>query len=71
MLTPVRLVHQGSGFIVEGTLSDAGDTRFVVPYPGEWDIFMTAPPQFAPDEMIEYIKKEREVAAKVYKIKTK
>lgn len=42
----VQLVHDGSGFIVEGTLSDQHDTFFAVPYPGLWRVFMTAAPRF-------------------------
>lgn len=42
----VQLVHDGSGFIVEGMLSDQRDTFFALPYPGLWRVFMTTAPQF-------------------------
>ena len=42
---PVQLVHQGSGFRVEQILSDAGATRIPVPYPGQWQVFITGNPQ--------------------------
>jgi len=52
LLTPaevrvrVQLIHQGSGWIAEGIISDAGTTRFSVPYPGQWEIFMMSEPEF-------------------------
>jgi hypothetical protein len=42
---PVQIVHQGSGFIVDQILSDAGPTRIPVPYPGQWQVFFTGNPQ--------------------------
>jgi hypothetical protein len=42
---PVQIVHQGSGFIVAQILSDAGSTRIPVPYPGQWQVFITGAPQ--------------------------
>jgi hypothetical protein len=44
-LARVRLVHRGSGWIAEGVISDAGSTRFALPYPGLWDVFLMAEPQ--------------------------
>lgn len=41
-----KLVHRGSGFIVETTLSDAKSTRVAVPYPGQWELFMVGAPEF-------------------------
>lgn len=43
---PVQLIHQGSGWIAEVTVSSAGNAQIAVPYPGTWDVFMTGPPQF-------------------------
>ncbi|HMQ54598.1 MAG TPA: hypothetical protein PKD98_21150, partial [Anaerolineae bacterium] len=42
---PVRLVHQGSGFIVEGTLPSEGGLRLGVPYPGKYDVYLLGSPQ--------------------------
>jgi hypothetical protein len=42
----VQLVHQGSGFIVEGELSDSKPTRLSVPYPGQWQVWITHSPRF-------------------------
>jgi hypothetical protein len=44
--TQVRLIHEGSGFMVEGTISDLQSTHFALPYPGKWKVFMIAPAQF-------------------------
>ena len=52
LLAPVRLIHQGSGFIVEGTLSNQRSTRFSVPYPGQWQVVLLAPPQAATGESL-------------------
>jgi hypothetical protein len=45
LLAPVQLVHQGSGFIVEGVISNLKNTRFSLPYPGRWEVFLTAQPE--------------------------
>jgi len=42
----VQLIHQGSGWIAEGIISDVGGTRISVPYPGQWEIFMMSEPEF-------------------------
>ena len=43
---PIQLIHIGSGWIAETTVSNSGATRVQVPYAGEWQVFMTGPPQF-------------------------
>ncbi|MEW5956409.1 MAG: hypothetical protein AB1801_01700 [Chloroflexota bacterium] len=48
-LARVRLVHRGSGWIAEGVISDAGGTRFALPYPGLWDVFLMTDPQLPGD----------------------
>jgi hypothetical protein len=53
ILLPVRLVHDGSGFIVEGELSDVKATRFAVPYPGRWEVWLTGNPRFMTPEVME------------------
>lgn len=53
MLVSARLIHQGSGFIADTTLSTQHDTRVLVPYPGHWDVFLTALPQFNTAETID------------------
>jgi hypothetical protein len=50
---PVRLVHEGSGFITEGTLSTLHSSRLMVPYPGRWEVFMTGQPQFMTAETVD------------------
>lgn len=42
---PVRLVHQGSGFIVEGNLNSEGGLRLGVPYSGKYDVYLLGSPQ--------------------------
>ena len=42
---PIQLIHQGSGWIAEANLSNTESAHLPVPYPGTWDVFMTAPPQ--------------------------
>lgn len=46
IIAPVRMVHDGSGFIAVGDLSTQHDTRISVPYPGKWEIFLTGEPRF-------------------------
>jgi hypothetical protein len=46
MLLHVRLLHLGSGFIVEGTISDAKPVSFAVPYPDNWQVFLLDSPEF-------------------------
>ena len=41
----VQLIHQGSGWIAEAVISDAGSTRLAVPYPGQWEVFMIGEPE--------------------------
>ncbi|MBI1881731.1 MAG: hypothetical protein HYR94_26435 [Chloroflexi bacterium] len=53
LLLPVQLVHDGSGFIVEGELSDTKPTRFSVPYPGHWQVWVTGSPHFMTAEAID------------------
>ena len=43
---PVRLIHQGSGWIADETLSTQRGNRIMVPYPGRWEVFMTGQPRF-------------------------
>lgn len=50
---PVRLVHEGSGFITEGVLSTQHSSRLVVPYPGRWELFLTGRPQFITAEAVD------------------
>ncbi|HMR62919.1 MAG TPA: hypothetical protein PKE64_02815 [Anaerolineae bacterium] len=50
---PVRLVHEGSGFITEGVLSTQHSNRLVVPYPGRWELFLTGQPQFITAEAVD------------------
>ena len=40
-----QLIHQGSGFIVEGVLSDQQGASFALPYAGQWEVFMLNMPQ--------------------------
>lgn len=53
MLAHVQLVHDGSGFIVEGTISNLKPTRFPVPYPGRWQVFLMAPPDIISNQPID------------------
>jgi len=53
VLIPVQLVHQGSGFIVERTLSDSRSTTISVPYPGQWEVLMVNSPQFVTDGLMD------------------
>ena len=43
---PVQMVHQGSGWIAEETLSTQHSNRIMVPYPGQWEVLMTGQPRF-------------------------
>ncbi|MCP4710323.1 MAG: hypothetical protein GY869_17005, partial [Planctomycetes bacterium] len=47
------LVHQGSGWIVEYTISDVKNTPISVPYPGQWEVFLLSPPQFVTDGLMD------------------
>jgi hypothetical protein len=49
MLLHVRLIHLGSGWIAEGTISDAKAVSFALPYPGDWQVFLLDAPEFAGD----------------------
>jgi len=53
VLISVQLIHQGSGFIVERTLSDSRSTTISVPYPGQWEVLMVNSPQFVTDGMMD------------------
>jgi hypothetical protein len=53
IIVPVELVHQGSGWIATEKLSTHHPTRIPVPYPGLWEVFLTAPPQFNTAEAID------------------
>jgi len=53
VLAPVQLVHQGSGWIATGTLSSQATTRFMVPYPGRWNVLLTTPPKFNTAELVD------------------
>ncbi|MCL4297155.1 MAG: hypothetical protein KJ077_15570 [Anaerolineae bacterium] len=46
LLLPVQLIHDGSNFIVAGELSDTKPTRFSLPYPGRWQVWLTGSPRF-------------------------
>jgi hypothetical protein len=45
LLARVQMIHEGSGFIVEGVISNLKSTRFSVPYPGKWKLFLMAQPR--------------------------
>jgi len=53
VLVPVKLVHEGSGWIAESTLSTHGDTRIALPYTGYWEIFLTGQPQFVTADAVD------------------
>ena len=53
LLVPVQLVHLGSGFMVEGVLSDRQNTRFQLPYPGQWQVLTFAEPSFVTTDKID------------------
>jgi LPXTG-motif cell wall-anchored protein len=53
VLVPVQLVHQGSGFIIDQTLSDSRSTTISVPYAGQWEVFMVNAPQFVTDDLMD------------------
>lgn len=63
MLAQVQLVHDGSGFIVEGTISNFKPTRFPVPYPGRWQVFLLAPPEIISNQPIDNPQLNAAVAA--------
>ena len=44
----VRLVHQGSGWISELTISNQGSTRVKVPYGGQWEVWLIDQPEVSP-----------------------
>jgi hypothetical protein len=46
VLAQVQLIHQGSGWIAQGVLSDANSTRLALPYPGRWEVFLISQPEF-------------------------
>lgn len=45
VLTPVHLVHQGSGWISEAVLSNLHSSRVPVPYPGQWEVWLVESPE--------------------------
>ena len=52
MIAHVQLVHQGSGWITEATISDAQSTRLAVPYAGHWQVFLVSAPELVtPDTL--------------------
>lgn len=53
MLAHVKLIHEGSGWIAEGTISDAKPVSFAVPYPGQWQVFLIDEPEFATVEALD------------------
>jgi hypothetical protein len=53
VMIEVNLVHQGSGFILSGSLSDQHPRRFSMPYPGWWDVLMTTPPRLISDSAVD------------------
>lgn len=53
LLMPVKLVHDGSNFIVEGELSDMKPTGFNLPYPGHWQVWLTGSPRFMTAQVVD------------------
>ncbi|GIK42092.1 MAG: hypothetical protein BroJett011_59250 [Chloroflexota bacterium] len=53
LLLPVQLVHDGSNFIVAGELSDTKPTRFSLPYPGRWQVWLTGSPRFMTAQVVD------------------
>lgn len=53
IIVPVRMVHEGSGFIAVGDLSTQRSTHISVPYAGEWEVFLTDAPRFMTAEAVE------------------
>ena len=53
IVVPVKIVHEGSGFIAVGDLSTQQSTRISVPYPGKWEVFLTDMPRFMTAEAVE------------------
>jgi hypothetical protein len=53
LLAHVQLIHQGSGWIAEGIISDAKAVSFPVPYPGQWQVFLLEAPELATGEALE------------------
>jgi len=49
---PVQMIHQGSGWIVDEMLSTERSNRIMVPYSGQWEIFMTGQPRFITAEAV-------------------
>ena len=49
---PVQLIHQGSGWIADETLSTQRSNKIMVPYPGQWEVFMTGQPRFITAEAV-------------------
>ncbi|MBN1218723.1 MAG: hypothetical protein JXM69_07340 [Anaerolineae bacterium] len=49
----VQLIHQGSGWITEATLSDAQSTRLAVPYAGRWQVFLVSAPELVAPNMLD------------------
>lgn len=41
----VQLIHEGSGWIAEATLSNLGNTQIRVPYEGEWKVWLISNPE--------------------------
>jgi hypothetical protein len=53
VIAPVKLVHDGSGFIVDGVLSTHDMTRFSVPYTGRWEVLLTGQLEFMTAEAVD------------------
>jgi hypothetical protein len=53
ILLHVRLIHLGSGWITEGTISNAKAVSFPVPYPDEWQVFLLDPPEFTTADTVD------------------
>ena len=49
---PVQLIHQGSGWIADEMLSTQRSNKIMVPYPGQWEVFMTGQPRFITAEAV-------------------
>ena len=45
VLTPVQLVHDGSGWIAGAVLSDQHSSRVLVPYSGQWEVWLVGQPE--------------------------
>ncbi len=53
LLAQVHLIHDGSGWIAAGVLSNRQSTRFNVPYPGRWEVFLAGRPELVSAEAVD------------------